>query len=190
MEIDSPNAIGISTGFGVPTGGTSGHVLQKVDGTNYNTQWVEQNTGIPMVALQGNSNLAVNNSSTIYTTATRMSMVSNMTTTFIEGTMPRDATGITPGKTGIYEIRMDGFVLDAGGVGGGNTLLTCFIGVNGAMQAQRLETVPNAGYGNFAISCVSSVTAGQLIDFRFGSTGGELLTVQGVSIFVRYLLET
>lgn len=32
-------------GVGVPTGGTSGQVLAKIDGTNYNTQWVNQNGG-------------------------------------------------------------------------------------------------------------------------------------------------
>jgi hypothetical protein len=114
-----------------------------------------------------------------------MSM-NSLVTTFTEGNMTIGGTGITVAKSGVYEIRMDGFVLDAGG---NPTLLTCFIGVNGVSQAQRLETIAASTYGNFAISCVASVTAGQLIDFRFGSTGGELLTVQGASVFVRYLLE-
>lgn len=39
MDIYNPSAIGVTAGFGVPTGGTSGQILQKVDGTNYNTQW-------------------------------------------------------------------------------------------------------------------------------------------------------
>jgi hypothetical protein len=33
------------TGAGVPTGGTTGQVLAKIDGTNYNTQWVAASTG-------------------------------------------------------------------------------------------------------------------------------------------------
>jgi hypothetical protein len=45
MEIDSPNSIGISTGFGIPTGGTANQILSKVDGTNYNTQWIDN--GLP-----------------------------------------------------------------------------------------------------------------------------------------------
>jgi hypothetical protein len=44
MRIDLPTAVGTSTGFGVPTAGTSGQVLQKVDGTNYNTQWSDAKT--------------------------------------------------------------------------------------------------------------------------------------------------
>lgn len=48
MKIDSPNATGIIGGFGIPTGGTSGQILQKVNNTNYNTQWVDKdaNTGL------------------------------------------------------------------------------------------------------------------------------------------------
>lgn len=41
MKVYNPNAIGVTTGFGVPTGGTSGQLLQKLDGTNYNTQWID-----------------------------------------------------------------------------------------------------------------------------------------------------
>jgi hypothetical protein len=39
MKIDSPNAIGISTGFGIPTGGTANQVLSKINNDNYNTIW-------------------------------------------------------------------------------------------------------------------------------------------------------
>jgi hypothetical protein len=38
---------------------------------------------------------------------------------------------------------------------------------------------------SIANSAVAQVNAGQLIDFRFGSTGGELITIQGASVFVR-----
>lgn len=34
-------------GQGVPAGGTAGQVLEKIDGTNYNTQWVDPSGGIP-----------------------------------------------------------------------------------------------------------------------------------------------
>jgi hypothetical protein len=126
----------------------------------------------------------VNNSSSTYGTATRMPMTS-LTTSFIEGSMATGSLGIQPGATGVYEIRMDGFVLDAGN---NNTLLTCYIGVNGTARAQRLQTVLTSAYANFSISCVSSLNGGELIDFRFGSNGGERIDIDGVSIFVRYLL--
>lgn len=34
-----------SNGQGVPTGGTTGQVLSKIDNTNYNTQWVTASGG-------------------------------------------------------------------------------------------------------------------------------------------------
>jgi hypothetical protein len=45
MEIDSPNAIGTSTGFGIPLSGTAGQILAKIDNTNYNTQWIDASGG-------------------------------------------------------------------------------------------------------------------------------------------------
>ena len=34
-----------ANGVGVPTGGTTGQVLAKIDGDNYNTEWVDQSGG-------------------------------------------------------------------------------------------------------------------------------------------------
>jgi hypothetical protein len=141
------------------------------------------NWNTPTVAIQGDPIFFVNNSSSTYGTATRMPMTS-LTTTFIEGSMATGALGIQPGATGVYEIRMDGFVLDSGG---NPTLLTCYIGVNGTARAQRLHTVPTSAYANFSISCVSSLNGGEIIDFRFGSSGGERIDIDGVSIFVRLI---
>jgi hypothetical protein len=39
MNIDSPNSTGISTGFGIPTGGTVNQTLIKNSSTNYDTSW-------------------------------------------------------------------------------------------------------------------------------------------------------
>jgi hypothetical protein len=39
MRIDSPQSVGIISGFGIPTGGTINQVLSKVDSDNYDTQW-------------------------------------------------------------------------------------------------------------------------------------------------------
>lgn len=35
-----------ANGEGVPVGGTAGQVLAKIDGTNYNTEWVAQSGGV------------------------------------------------------------------------------------------------------------------------------------------------
>jgi hypothetical protein len=137
---------------------------------------------IPTVAVQGNPNQAINNSSTIYSTSTRLNLTAAMTTGLNQGGFTVSSTGITPTVSGFYEIRIDAFGLDAGGT---PTLLTSFIGANSVGLSQRLHNSLTSGYVTIANSCVANVTAGQLIDFRFGTTGGELITIQGASVFVR-----
>ena len=44
-----------ANGQGVPTGGTTGQVLAKVDGTDYNTQWVTPSGGTSLPAQTGNA---------------------------------------------------------------------------------------------------------------------------------------
>jgi alpha-tubulin suppressor-like RCC1 family protein len=63
MEIDSPNAIGISTGFGIPTGGTNNQILLKDSSTNYATTWVNY---IPTGGT--NNQILLKDSSTNYST--------------------------------------------------------------------------------------------------------------------------
>ena len=46
-------------GQGVPTGGTVGQILAKVDGTDYNTEWVTQTGGSGATALSGLSDVAI-----------------------------------------------------------------------------------------------------------------------------------
>jgi hypothetical protein len=60
MKIDNPILLGEAAGFGIPAAGTSGQVLRKVDGTNYNTQWADN--GLPAGGTSGQS--LVKNSST------------------------------------------------------------------------------------------------------------------------------
>jgi hypothetical protein len=105
-----------------------------------------------------------------------------MTTILNQGGFTVGSTGITPTVSGYYEIRIDAFGLDAGG---NPTTLTSFIGVNNAGVAQRLQGAFAFGYVTIANSVVQQVDAGELIDFRFGTTGGELITIQGASVFVR-----
>ena len=60
MKIDNPILLGEAAGFGIPAAGTSGQVLRKVDGTNYNTQWADN--GLPAGGTSGQS--LVKNSTT------------------------------------------------------------------------------------------------------------------------------
>jgi hypothetical protein len=60
-------------GIGVPAGGTGGQVLAKIDGTDYNTQWVNQSGGIALTDLSvttataGTASLSYDNSLGVFT---------------------------------------------------------------------------------------------------------------------------
>lgn len=42
-----------NTGAGVPVGGTAGQVLAKIDGTDYNTQWVDDSDTLTWIDVAG-----------------------------------------------------------------------------------------------------------------------------------------
>ena len=64
MRIDNPNSIGISTGFGIPTGGTTNQILLKSATTNYDTSWVNY------IPTGGTANqVLIKNTSTNYDTS-------------------------------------------------------------------------------------------------------------------------
>lgn len=45
--VDNYTAPSVEGIHGIPTGGTAGQVLAKVDGTDYNVQWADDKTGAP-----------------------------------------------------------------------------------------------------------------------------------------------
>lgn len=83
-------------GVGVPTGGTTGQVLSKIDGTNYNTQWINAAGGVSSVNGQtGAVTLATDNVSDSgqtnkYTTAAQIAKLAGI------------ATGATANQTDAY----------------------------------------------------------------------------------------
>lgn len=48
-------------GPGVPTGGTAGQILSKVDGTNYNTEWITPSSGGGLSVIPASSTIAATN---------------------------------------------------------------------------------------------------------------------------------
>lgn len=46
LQDGSVHTLNGATGAGVPVGGTAGQILSKIDGTNYNTQWITNTAGI------------------------------------------------------------------------------------------------------------------------------------------------
>jgi len=50
MKIHKPTGIGLNSGFGIPTAGTSGQILAKVNSTPYNTQWIDNGVQATYIA--------------------------------------------------------------------------------------------------------------------------------------------
>lgn len=50
--IDGADGLNGNDGQGVPTGGTAGQVLAKIDGDDFNTEWIDQSSGTQNVFVQ------------------------------------------------------------------------------------------------------------------------------------------
>ena len=103
MEIDSPNAIGESTGFGIPTGGTANQVLIKNSSTNFDTSWKTTNqstSSFTLYSMDTNTypggvrqNFALNSYTTLSGSSVTFTVPSGFTTTkvLVSTTMWGDA---------------------------------------------------------------------------------------------------
>jgi hypothetical protein len=97
MEIENPRLIGTSQGFGIPAGGTSGQVLRKIDGTNYNTEWV--NNGLPTGGTSGQ--LLIKNSSTSGDASWKSLSFASVTVSAIPTSSNQDITPVLSRGDGI-----------------------------------------------------------------------------------------
>jgi hypothetical protein len=112
IQVSTPGPIGPAgatgaAGVGVPAGGTTGQVLAKIDGTNYNTQWATSSaystitlgsTALTSGATVSNVNALTINSTTIPSTATLL-IAGGALGTPTSGTLS-NATGL-PISTGV-----------------------------------------------------------------------------------------
>ena len=100
MEIENPRLTGTSQGFGVPTAGTSGQILSKVNSTNYNTQWVDNGVQATYLHVHKTSTQSIpNNSATVLTSY-------STPTTAINAGEWNSTTGVfTATKAGIYSVQ-------------------------------------------------------------------------------------
>ena len=139
----------------------------------------------PIVSIEGvNTPQFVNNSSVTYSTCTRLNPTGTDVTSRFNRGFTVNTTGITPTISGFYEIEANMSVLD---LGGSNTLFTSFIGVNGVAQSTRQTIVIAGTYVVLSNKTTVFVTAGQLIDFRNGSTGGERIDLSNFNLTVKLI---
>jgi hypothetical protein len=131
MEIENPRLIGTSQGFGIPTAGTSGQILQKVDGANYNTQWVDNGSLATYVQAWNSSQ-----QSFAFQTETTVTGWTNDTAFTQNAAEWNPTTGVfTATKAGWYRVSA-GLEFAACASDGVGRELVCLISVNNSIRAQ------------------------------------------------------
>ena len=101
--------------------------------------------------------------------------------TILERSITKSSTGFTPTQTGYYQIT---FNIGARDTGGANTLFYFMIGVNGAAYTVRAQSIVSNFESIQTLNTVASVSAGQLIDFRIGTTGGDSITFGNFDVII------
>lgn len=140
MGLQGPAGPAGTNGQGIPTGGTTGQVLAKVNGTDYNTQWVTPN-GSSGWGLTGN---AGTNSGTNFIGTT-----DNQALVFRTNNVSR--WQISPnGRLGILSTTLGGNSLF---IGGGNETTTGFSNTQVGASSMTLNTTgnSNSAFGESAL---------------------------------------
>src|SRR3954469_22278830 len=115
----------------MPAGGTIGQVLSKIDGTDYNTQWVDQTGGAAAAILVGRWTLGSYGTAIPGNGALAIAVGAagtGNTTGWVA-----DATGVTVPDTGWYQINVSGQVNNGATAGGGFLMPT----YNGAASGEQ-----------------------------------------------------
>ena len=100
-------------GQGVPTGGTAGQVLSKIDGTDYSTQWVDDQTGLLLSAVQ---DVAVGASLGLEQSLLANAGQAGLTVLAVAYTTSGKVQGVSLGAGNVVEVYADGTAYNAGSV--------------------------------------------------------------------------
>ena len=100
-------------GQGVPTGGTAGQVLSKIDGTDYSTQWVDDQTGLLLSAVQ---DVAVGASLGLEQSLLANAGQAGLTVLAVAYTTSGKVQGVSLGAGNVVEVYADGTAYNAGNV--------------------------------------------------------------------------
>lgn len=137
----------------------------------------------PTICLQGDLNLNVNDNTTLYADATVIN-ISGLTNKFSIGGFTVSSTGITPAVSGFYEISYTGYGIDNGV---SPTVGYLMAGVNNAEAVRTEISHPTVYRNGYVLRTIHQVTAGQLIDFRMSTSGGESIQMRNATIIIKRL---
>lgn len=166
-----------SDGQGVPTGGTAGQVLKKIDGTDYNTEWADDNTGsgsfdLKPFCITGSGTDLTTSATTIALTSTAVSnlnyiVAASLVTVSASGTyliayaldMNEDSVNgstrrkcsawVENGSTEISGSRMSTYTREASG---GSGISNCFICTLPSTSVLRLRSQMDAAGPDFSVN--------------------------------------
>jgi hypothetical protein len=168
-----------ATGAGVPTGGTTGQVLEKNSSTNYDTSWVTPSGGGGGAGLLGS--------------ATITSLFSTTSSTPVQVT----GLSVTVSASGSQKLKVTAFAqwignatggdyaaitLWDGPVGSGTQIAACVVGQSGTVLAPAIAVAlvtPSAGSHTYNVG-LDNQAAGGTARLSAAATAPALLMVEGV----------
>ena len=142
----------------------------------------------PIYFIENNAaaNIGINTNSVTYAGCLRI----NPQTTGWDLRYYRGGYGISSnqlfvGRTGYWKIK---FSLTGQDGGGNNTLLGAHIGVNNTSVCQRYGSVISGAYYTLNLETIAAVSnTGHGIDFKVGTAGGELFTINQYNLSLEYI---
>jgi hypothetical protein len=174
MKIDNPVLLGVSSGFGIPNAGTSGQILQKVDGVDYNTQWADNGSLATYVQAYNLSQQSISNATE--------TTITNWTN---EASFTQNAAEWNP-TTGVFTATKPGWYRISAGLEFGSAAaqqiggeLVCLISINGGVRAQSANVaqaittgiIRHTGHAHY----IAKLAIGNTIQIRcYHSLGGSL----------------
>jgi len=150
--------------------------------------WIVQQTIPYYLSLEGvSTSVFINNSNISYAAATTLdtSGLAGVTVR-LENGIGRVSQGYNVPVNAYYEIEMNGEAFDGGS---SPTPLISFIGVGGVQVARRGGHIQTSQFGYFFIKTTAFVQAGQIIDFRFLTSGNQSVSIPNFNITIKQVLQ-
>ena len=192
-------------GTGVPTGGTAGQVLAKIDSTNYNTQWVDQTGGggtatvvvgtspINASTTSGTATVSIDAASTTQSGAVQLedSTSSTSTTKAATPNSVKSAYDLAAGK--VASVAGTGAISSTGGTAPVISVAAATTSVVGAVQLEdstsststTTAAVPNSVKSAYDLANTANTTAGTAIPKNTVTAAGDLIYASGSATVTR-----